>query len=103
MTTKLSLPETLRRIRKTRGLSQEAFSDVSSRTYLSALERGLKSPTLKKLEELCGVLGVHPVTLLLMCYSGEDMSENEKLISEIRKELVELISKKSEEPTISSK
>lgn len=43
------------------------------------------------------------MTLLLICYSGEDMSENEKLISEIRKELVELISKKSQEPTISSK
>ena len=35
---KPSLPDALRRIRKARGLSQEAFSDVSSRTYLSTLE-----------------------------------------------------------------
>lgn len=41
---------------KARGLSQEAFSDVSSRTYLSSLERGLKSPTLNKIEELCEVM-----------------------------------------------
>ena len=51
-TRKPSLPDALRRIRKARGLSQEAFSDVSSRTYLSSLERDLKSPTLNKLAEL---------------------------------------------------
>ena len=50
-TLKPSLPNALRRIRKARGLSQEAFADVSSRTYLSSLERDLKSPTLNKLTE----------------------------------------------------
>ena len=64
-TVKPSLPDALRRLRKARGLSQEAFSDVSSRTYLSSLERGLKSPTLNKLGELCEVLEVHPLTCLL--------------------------------------
>ena len=71
---KSSLPEALRHIRKARGLSQEAFSDVSSRTYLSSLERGLKSPTLNKLEDLCEVLvtsgefRVFLVTLGLQAY-----------------------------------
>lgn len=65
---KPSLPDALRRIRKARGLSQEAFSDVSSRTYLSSLERGLKSPTLNKIEDVCAVLDVHPLTLLVLAY-----------------------------------
>ncbi|MFP5429285.1 MAG: helix-turn-helix domain-containing protein, partial [Gammaproteobacteria bacterium] len=48
MTSKNSFPAALKMVRKARGLSQEAFSDVSSRTYMSSLERGLKSPTLSK-------------------------------------------------------
>ena len=52
MAAKHTLSEALKTIRKARGLSQEAFSDVSSRTYMSTLERDLKSPTLNKLAEL---------------------------------------------------
>jgi transcriptional regulator with XRE-family HTH domain len=47
-----------------RQLTQEDFSDVSSRTYLSTLERGMKCPTLDKVVELASVLGVHPLTLI---------------------------------------
>jgi len=52
--------------RKVRGLTQEDFGVVSSRTYLSSLERALKSPTIDKLEEISGVLNVSPATLLLV-------------------------------------
>ncbi len=41
---------------------------VSSRTYLSTLERGLKSPTLDKLDEIAGVMDVHPASLVLLAY-----------------------------------
>lgn len=85
MTAKSSLPEALRRIRKARGLSQEAFSDVSSRTYLSSLERGLKSPTLKKLEDLCEVLAVHPLTLLALTYC-QNINDVDDLLMLIKKE-----------------
>ena len=34
-------PQALKKARKAKGLSQEDFSDVSSRTYVSTLERGL--------------------------------------------------------------
>ncbi|WP_441294767.1 helix-turn-helix domain-containing protein [Halotalea alkalilenta] len=54
-----SLGRAIKAIRKVRGLSQEAFSEVSSRTYLSSLERGVKNPTLPKLNELCQVMQVH--------------------------------------------
>ena len=56
MGAKHTLSEALKTIRKARGLSQEAFSNVSSRTYMSSLERDLKSPTLSKLTELCEVM-----------------------------------------------
>jgi len=64
MTAKPTLAAALKTVRKARGLSQEAFSDVSNRTYMSSLERSQKSPTLNKLAELCEVMEIHPLTLL---------------------------------------
>lgn len=84
---KPSLPDALRRIRKARGLSQEAFSDVSSRTYMSTLERDLKSPTLNKLAELCEVMEVHPLTLLTLAYAGNDVQRIDQLLVQVRQEL----------------
>lgn len=60
--------EALKLARSAKKLSQEAFALVSSRTYVSALERGLKSPTLSKIEDLASVLQVHPLALLTMAY-----------------------------------
>ncbi len=70
-----------------RGLSQEAFSDVSSRTYLSSLERGLKNPTLNKLEELCEVMEIHPLTLLTLAYAGDDPEQINKILKLVLKEI----------------
>lgn len=58
----------LRRARKSRGLTQEDFYEVSSRTYLSSLERGMKSPTISKVEALASVIGVHPLSILALAY-----------------------------------
>lgn len=58
----------LRVSRKSRGLSQEDFSEISSRTYLSCLERGLKSPTLEKIHVLAERMEIHPLTLLTITY-----------------------------------
>jgi len=76
----------IKTVRAARGLSQEAFSDVSSRTYLSTLERGLKSPTLNKLAELCEVMDVHPLTLLTLAYAG-DGDQTDRLLTQVREEL----------------
>ena len=54
----------LRAVRTALGVTQEAFEDVSSGTYVSALERGLKQPTLAKVDALAETLEVHPLTLL---------------------------------------
>lgn len=87
MAAKHSLAMAIRTVRKARGLSQEAFSDVSSRTYLSLLERDLKSPTMHKLTELCEVMNVHPLTLLTLAYAGEDKRKVQQLLVQVQKEL----------------
>lgn len=82
-----SLAKALKTVRKARGLSQEAFSDVSSRTYLSTLERDLKSPTISKLAELCEVMDVHPLTLLTLAYAGDSTRKTDQLLAQVRREL----------------
>ena len=93
MAAKHTLSEALKTIRKARGLSQEAFSDVSSRTYMSSLERDLKSPTLHKLAELCEVMEVHPLTLLTLAYAGDDAQRAEQLLAQVRQELEAMLKK----------
>ena len=93
MAAKHTLSDALKTIRKARGLSQEAFSDVSSRTYMSSLERDLKSPTLNKLAELCGVMEVHPLTLLTLAYAGDDAQRAEQLLAQVRQELDAVLKK----------
>ncbi|UHJ63574.1 helix-turn-helix domain-containing protein [Melaminivora jejuensis] len=92
-----SLAKALKTVRKARGLSQEAFSDVSSRTYMSTLERDLKSPTLHKLTELCEVMEVHPLTLLTLAYAGNDTHKADELLAQVRQEF-ETVLKKHDAP-----
>lgn len=65
-----NLPRAVKAIRDARALSQEDFSLVSSRTYMSTVERGLKSPTLGKLEQIASVMQIHPLTLLALTYAS---------------------------------
>ena len=97
MTTKLRLAAALKTVRKARGLSQEAFSDVSSRTYLSTLERDLKSPTLKKLAELCEVMEIHPLTLLTLAYAGDNTRKADQLLENVQRELA-VVLKENDSP-----
>ena len=87
MAEKHSLATAIRTVRKARGLSQEAFSDVSSRTYMSSLERDQKSPTMHKLTELCEVMEVHPLTLLTLAYAGDSSRKADQVLAQVRQEL----------------
>ena len=51
-------------------MTQEDFSTMSSRTYVSMLERGERSPTLAKINELSAAMKIHPLTLLALAYAG---------------------------------
>lgn len=83
-----ALAKAIKQARMAKKLTQEDFSDVSSRTYLSVLERGQKSPTLSKLIEISNVLDVHVLTLLTLAalHSDEDI-ELESLFEQIEDEL----------------
>lgn len=86
-----SFPLALKTARIARGLSQEAFSLVSSRTYVSSLERGLKAPTLSKVDELAEVLEIHPLTLLALSYINDgDNKEITHLLENVSNELLEV-------------
>lgn len=61
----------LKQARALTGHNQEDFDVCSSRTYISALERGLKVPTLSKVDQLAEVMGVHPLVILAMAYAKE--------------------------------
>ncbi len=87
--------QSLKTIRKARGLSQEAFSFASSRTYVSSLERGLRTPTINKVDELSEVLDVHPLTLLTLSYAKKsDSKEITSLLDVVAKELQIVFSRK---------
>jgi len=78
----------LKQIRKSKNLTQEDFATVSSRTYLSTLERGLKSPTLEKIDQIAGTLGVHPLTMLVATYVDKDNPDDvERLLQSVLNEL----------------
>lgn len=66
------LADAIKAIRHLRCLSQEDFSGVSSRTYLSSLERRLKSPTVDKVCEIAEFLVISPAALLLVAQSLEE-------------------------------
>lgn len=66
MTLEKAFGEKLRKARENAGLSQEklGFESGYHPTYISQLERGLKSPTLKSLFSLAKALGVRPTSLV---------------------------------------
>lgn len=81
--------EALRICRAASGLTQEDFGQISSRTYVSTLERGLKSPTLEKIDDLAETMGIHPLVLLIPTYlDASDTRDLEKKLAE----LIEVIS-----------
>ena len=91
MELKIAFGKALKEIRSSRRVTQEDFSQVSSRTYLSTLERGLKSPTIDKVEGLASVLGVHPLTLIAKSYLLlEDKIVLEDLFTRIKEDLSDL-------------
>lgn len=69
----------LKRLRRKKGLSQEklGFEADLHRTYVSQLERGLKSPSLRTLDKLAGVLGVSLSELMAQIDQEKNVSSDE--------------------------
>ena len=77
-----NFPRAFRTARVAVGIPQEAFDTVSSRTYVSILERGVNAPTLRKIDELVRVLGLHPLTVLTLAYLSSPSSEEVSKVHE---------------------
>jgi transcriptional regulator with XRE-family HTH domain len=54
-------------VRTARGLSQDDLASAAEidRTYVSQIERAIKSPTLRVLDQLAGALGLRPSQLVI--------------------------------------
>jgi transcriptional regulator with XRE-family HTH domain len=88
MKIRYAFAKALRKARRSRGLTQEDFSEVSSRTYLSTLERGQKSPTLDKIDVLSQTMGIHFLSLLTLTHLYfENESDIEVILERIRIEV----------------
>ena len=63
---KAKIGTVLRSRREKLSLSQEKLAEMAGldRTYISILDRGLKSPTLETFEKICDALGVLPERII---------------------------------------
>jgi len=78
----------LKQARRAQGLTQEDFSEVSSRTYVSSLERGKKSLTIEKIDALASAMEIHPLTLMLLTYLiKSNQAEQSAIVQQVTLEL----------------
>lgn len=86
MDSKQAVGMALKILRSNRGIAQEQLAP--SQSYVSDVERGLKSPSVEKLIELSAHIGVDPATVLIKSrlLQNPEMSK-EMLLSQISKEL----------------
>lgn len=84
MTTKKDFGAALRNIRIQKHLPQESLGP--SQSFISSIERGIRSPTLQKVEQLAVLLEINPLTLLAFAYLEEDQTVDDLLIT-VREEL----------------
>lgn len=88
MDVKLAFGKALRQIRKARGMTQEAFEPGVVRTYISALERGIHSPTLERIVELATLLNVSSAALLtLTAFYEQDSQDSASFLNELREDV----------------
>ncbi|WDH52765.1 helix-turn-helix transcriptional regulator [Pseudomonas chlororaphis] len=86
MELKYAFGQALRELRMSKDLSQESIG--ASQSYVSDVERGLKTPSIEKLDEFASTIGIHPVTILAKSYLLKDRSLSpEDLMALVRKEL----------------
>lgn len=89
MELKQALAQAIKELRKSKDLSQETVG--ASQSYISDVERGIKSPSVIKLAELAENMGVHPLTILAKSYllADPDLGVDE-LLEQLRRDLEEI-------------
>ncbi|MFL1547392.1 helix-turn-helix domain-containing protein [Pseudomonas sp. O39] len=90
MSLKNAFAAVLKAIRAGKGLTQRNLAEVSSRTYVSKLERGQSSPTLEMITALSGQLNVNPLTLVAITLCAESGQPVNALLRQTQEELAGL-------------
>lgn len=90
MSLKTAFAAVLKNVRATRGLSQKNLAEVSSRTYISKLERAQCSPTLEMITTLSEPLSLSPLTLVALTLGSADELSANSLVRRLENELAEL-------------
>lgn len=75
---------TVRKIRLSRGLAQDAIGP--SQAYISEVERAIKSPTLDKMQGIAEALDVHLVSILVGAFAESGQPPTE-LLALVKKQL----------------
>lgn len=86
MELKQALGKAIKELRLSSDLSQESVG--ASQSYISDVERGIKSPSVIKLAELAENMGVHPLTILAKSYllANPELTV-QSLLEQLRQEL----------------
>lgn len=101
MQIKHAFGKALRLIRKYKKLTLLSFSNVSGRTYIGAIEKGDKSPTIEKIDELGQFLDIHPITMLYLTYVNDIDGESfDALSKRVKSEFTEIQNFKQEKLSI---
>lgn len=79
--------QALRNARLRNGFTQEDFGSISSRTYISSLERGMKAVTVNKLTSIADVMGVHPLSILAEGFLLQSGGTLDELFARVRAEI----------------
>lgn len=87
MELKKAFGKVFRWFRTKHDLSQDDLSEVSGRTYISSLERGMYSPTIEKIDALAPMVNIHPITLLVCTYAEKEGVTPESLLQRVREEI----------------
>ncbi|GLK90762.1 helix-turn-helix domain-containing protein [Pseudomonas turukhanskensis] len=83
---KRAVGEAILRVRLQKGLAQEGVG--ASQTYISDVERGLKSPSLEKISKISAALDVHPTSIVVLSYLLENPRTSlDELLKKVRCEV----------------
>lgn len=82
--------EAFRRMRWYRGINQSGLVIASSRTYVSEVERGRKSPTVRKIEAICDALDLPPLTAHTLAFA-ENTRDVGRLLTDAGLEAIRIL------------
>lgn len=84
MERKLAFGSALKEVRVRKEIAQEQLG--ASQSFVSTIERGIRSPTIEKMEEFAERLGVNPVPLIVLMQDGQE-GDVDELLAKIRDEI----------------